>query len=545
MRLTIRGKLIALSGLGLALVVLLASLDLWSQAQLGRRLEVMNLTAGALSYHMDVDMMQDAIRGDVLLALGAQGAADLQQANAAFSEHRQELSDRLAANARRPLSPEIATALSAFAPVAKAYVERAALLIALAASNRTQALAARASFLEAFGAVEDKADGVTALMEAANEASTRGGQAERQRALAQALTAGLAGGALLLLTALAVARSILRPLAVVAGRLREVAEGDGDLTARVDYANDDELGELARNFNTFVQKIEETVVLITGNATALAAAAEEVSAVSRQMTETSESGRALTSEAATAAGEITTSVNSVAAGVEELSSAIREIARNAAEAAGVASEAASLARDAETTVDRLGQGSAEIGQVVQSITAVAQKTNLLALNATIEAARAGEAGKGFAVVANEVKELANQAGASSDDIGRRIQNVQTQISDVVNAIRRIAEVVDQIHQRQGGIASAVEEQSAVTAEMSRGVKHAADGGVEISRIMGAAAETSQVASGAASETALAAGELARMASALQGLVGQFRTGSQSQVSPPTVRAARPVRPVGV
>ncbi|MBK7924922.1 MAG: methyl-accepting chemotaxis protein [Gemmatimonadetes bacterium] len=524
---TIRRKLFGLGWVSVALAAALAGMCFWSVRQLEAAIEDLHLSGTALANHQQADMMHDAIRGDVLASRLASGPALRAEARAELDTHFAAFDSLVQANGALDLTPETRAALAGLAPLLARYHESA-----------TSAMDGRETleqFQSVFREVERQAEAVRAVIEAANDASvaaagTRGRQLER---LALGLAVGGAGLLGLVLTL--VGRSILTPIRMVGHRLAEVAEGDGDLGARVEYTGEDELGELARSFNTFVAKIEQTVVLIAENATSLAAAAEQMSAVSRQLTVSSDTGRAQSGQAASTAGGVSNSVQSIATGVEQLSSAIKEIARSAAEAATVASEAAVLAGEADRTVERLGQGSAEIGVVLTSITAVAQKTNLLALNATIEAARAGDAGKGFAVVAHEVKDLANQAAASSEDIARRIEAVQQQVGEVVQAIRRIAKVVDQINQYQGGIASAVEEQSAVANEMGRGVQDAAGGTTEIAQVMLAAAQTAEESSTAAGEAARTAADLARMSSALERLVGQFRTGGQGRARRTGVR----------
>src|SRR5436853_254450 len=151
------------------------------------------------------------------------------------------------------------------------------------------------------------------------------------------------------------------------------------------------------------------------------------------------------------------------------------------EAASVASSAVGTAENPTATVSKLGSSSAEIGQVIRVITEIAEQTNLLALNATIEAARAGEAGKGFAVVANEVKELAKETAKATEDISRKIEAIQADTRGAVAAIEQIGKVINQINDLQNAIASAVEEQTATTGEISRNVGEAARGSNEIAQ----------------------------------------------------------------
>jgi methyl-accepting chemotaxis protein len=187
-------------------------------------------------------------------------------------------------------------------------------------------------------------------------------------------------------------------------------------------------------------------------------------------------------------------------------------------------EALKAATQANATVVKLGESSAEIGQVVKVITSIAQQTNLLALNATIEAARAGEAGKGFAVVANEVKELAKQTAKATEDISHRIAAIQSDAKGAVEAIKMISSIIGQVKDISSTIATAVEEQSATTSEMSRNVTEAAKGSGEVAKNITGVAQAAQNTSHGASESQRAAQSLAQMSTELRELVGQFKIG---------------------
>ncbi|MEM7338859.1 MAG: methyl-accepting chemotaxis protein [Actinomycetota bacterium] len=169
---------------------------------------------------------------------------------------------------------------------------------------------------------------------------------------------------------------------------------------------------------------------------------------------------------AEACDEATTEVSLISQSIDELTAAIEEISSSSSHASSVANEAVHRAEETNETVTQLGASSAEIGQVIEVITSIAKQTNLLALNATIEAARAGESGKGFAVVANEVKELAKQTAASTEQIAQIVTGIQHGTGESVHAIETIQAIVKEIASNQTAVAASVEEQAALTSKMN-------------------------------------------------------------------------------
>ncbi|RYY16289.1 MAG: PAS domain-containing methyl-accepting chemotaxis protein [Alphaproteobacteria bacterium] len=190
-----------------------------------------------------------------------------------------------------------------------------------------------------------------------------------------------------------------------------------------------------------------------------------------------------TAEAAGTVGQVSNDIQSVASGAEELSASVGEISQQVSHAARMAGQAVEQAQRTGTIVAGLSDQAAQIGDVVTLIQGIAAQTNLLALNATIEAARAGMAGKGFAVVASEVKALAEQTAKATDQIRGQIVATQTAAREAVDAIGSIQGTIRSLDEVSGAIAAAVEEQSAVTREMSGSMQTAAHGATTIAGSM--------------------------------------------------------------
>ncbi len=299
------------------------------------------------------------------------------------------------------------------------------------------------------------------------------------------------------------------------------AAATGDLTRAVGVEGSDTIGQLGGELATFLADLRQNIGQIAGHADTLAAAAEELSAVNRTLATGAADTSTQAAVVSSASEEVTRNVQTVAAGTEEMGASIREIAKNASEAAKVATEAVSLAGRTNDMMTQLGGSSQEIGKVLKLITSIAQQTNLLALNATIEAARAGEAGKGFAVVAKEVKDLAKETARATEEIGQRIEAIQTDTGRAVQAIRDIGQIIARISDIQTVIAGAVEEQTATTNEMARNITDAARGAQEISHTIATVAQSAKSTSESTGNSDRATAELAAMATELRRLVGRF------------------------
>ena len=358
--------------------------------------------------------------------------------------------------------------------------------------------------------------GMTEYIAGVNDAA-QAEAAAAQRTFIVVLALGLVAGAAV---AWGVARTVRRDL--VDAQRSVAAMATGDLTVEAPVRGRDEVGRMAAALAVAQRSLRSTLTEVDRTSDQVASAAEELSAAGSQVAAGAEETSAQAGVVAAAAEQVSRNVQAVAAGAEQMGASIREIAQNAHEAAKVAERATGVAASTNEQVARLGVSSREIGDVVKVITSIAEQTNLLALNATIEAARAGEAGKGFAVVAGEVKELAQETARATEDIARRVEAIQADTDGAVAAIEQIGAIIAQINDFQMTIASAVEEQTATTNEISRSVTEAATGAGEIAANITGVADAAQTSSEVLAQMEASIRELARMSADLQSRVSGFR-----------------------
>ena len=295
------------------------------------------------------------------------------------------------------------------------------------------------------------------------------------------------------LIGLLVTKGIITPIHYVREMIRDIAEGEGDLTRRLEINSKDEMGRLSRWFNTFVENLQSMIRGLTVNSRNLDGVSQGLTRSASVMTETmvstaehinridvetSEISASINS-IASAMEQTTTNTNMVASATEEMTATIGEIASNSEKARYTSNEAVMEARSTSEKMNALGKAAESIGKVTQTITEISEQTNLLALNATIEAARAGDAGKGFAVVANEIKELASQTATATQDIKSQIAGVQATTKTTAEGISNVVDSISHVNETINSIATAVEEQSVATKEIAGNVLQASLGIQEI------------------------------------------------------------------
>ena len=263
----------------------------------------------------------------------------------------------------------------------------------------------------------------------------------------------------------------------------------GDLTRCADVSSNDEIGDMGRELNKYIENenvlihgILNIVSSVTDSASSLSTTSDEMANNMKSLTHksniVSSAVEQLSMNVKNVSGntkEIASSIQTVSDSSGEMNISVKEIAQSAESAAKISREAAQLADAGVDKVESLDSAANEIGKVIEVIQEIAEQTNLLALNATIEAARAGEAGKGFAVVASEVKQLSSQTSQAIEDINKRVDAIQSNTKSTIGNINDVRGVIQKVAQFTNTIASAVEEQSVITNQISKNVNSVSSG----------------------------------------------------------------------
>ena len=348
-----------------------------------------------------------------------------------------------------------------------------------------------------------------------------------------------------------VSRSITMPILLGVTILQRISAGDVSQNVPEGMSGrKDELGDLARAMQTMSENLRRLLGGISSGIQTLAAAATELSAVSKEtasgaasmsdrahtVAAAAEQASANTMSIATGMEQSSSSLASVASATGEMSATVGDISANTSKARAISEQATGQAQTITEQMQKLGMAAQEIGHVTETITNISAQTNLLALNATIEAARAGTAGKGFAVVANEIKELAKQTAEATEDIKKKIAGIQNSTGMAITDIGQITTVIKDVGTIVSSIAAAIEEQATVTKDVARNIAQAS-GGVrdanervtqtaEVSKsiardIAGVNASVSDIRRGGEDVQASAV-ELSKLAEHLGAQVAQFR-----------------------
>jgi len=497
---TIKNKLIGLTLLGL-LVTAIVGVYCYSSIQyLNSAMNNIVVSSSILRNHMYADMLHDTLNSDVnaaLLAAENVGNTDVVAVETELKEHSALFTEALNKNDKLITDPKTRAALTKTLPVLRDYIASAAQIVQTAKTNRPAAVNMLGNFHKTFTALEDEMEALTELIEA-NVAFTQKNAADEKSATVTILLIVSALGTLVMIV---ISAMIIKNITAPLENLVHVSErvSSGDLTVRIDVSREDELGQLARAMEKMRANLLAVISQISDTTTKLSNSADEILTVTRTVSNHMVEQRSETEQVATAMNQMTATVHEVSKNILATATSAQQASAETDMGSRIVQEAvqsitvlANQISDASEIINRVESNSHNISSVLDVIKSIAEQTNLLALNAAIEAARAGEQGRGFAVVADEVRTLASRTQESTGEINEMITQLQQGSKSSVEAMNKsceqaglvvskaenagkslttIASTVAKISELSAQIATAAEEQTAVSEEINRNVVH--------------------------------------------------------------------------
>ena len=323
-------------------------------------------------------------------------------------------------------------------------------------------------------------------------------------------------------------RVMLQGLRQMLERLKDIAQGEGDLTKRVEVRGMDEIGQVGNWFNLFVDKIEQTVAEVKAGVAQIDTGGSQIASASQSM--------------AQGASEQASSLQQISASIEQMAGQIQQSAENARQANTLAEESKKAADRGQQemaqmskAVNEIKQSSAEISKIIKVIDEIAFQTNLLALNAAVEAARAVEAGKGFAVVAEEVRNLAQRSAEAAKNTSAMIEESVKRSENGVQIATRVGQVLEEITGSANKVNTLLAEIASAASEQATGITQVNQGVSQLDQV-------TQQNAGNSEEMASSAEELSSQVAALNELVAQFKVNSQGGSSPTHTQTSKPRTP---
>ena len=533
----IRGRLFVILGLNVVLNGIMGLVAFFMATSINGNLSLVLRrdlpgTAVLLEADRDLHQMLLAERG---LLLSAPGSTEYENNMKSYKENMEQADSRLKKFIEVSFSSEKKGLVDQYVRDRAAWEDVSKKILALRAESSggdsPEAVdLAMTEGAEKFDIMREHINKLTEIVE--NDAKDAGLEAvdafDRLKLILSIITFGsiLVGGALTLV----ISNGITGPLGRMIAMLRDIAEGEGDLTKRVTDQSGTETQDLAEWFNLFVDRVHKIIKDVANNSSQVRIASHTLLELAGNLSSSSNVMTGTSNTVAASAEEMSANMNSVAASMEqftvnmgtvassseEMSATITEISVSTGKAKDITGQAVAAAGKASVQVNELGTAAQDIGKVTEAISAISSQTNLLALNATIEAARAGDAGRGFAVVANEIKELAQQTARATEEIRGKIQGIQQTTGLTVQEIGQISSVINDVDSIVGSIAAAVEEQSVTTRDIADNVGQASVGVQQVNENVAQADSVLRTIARDVTSVNATSGELAETARSMHG-----------------------------
>ncbi|MFC3284830.1 methyl-accepting chemotaxis protein [Litchfieldella rifensis] len=365
---------------------------------------------------------------------------------------------------------------------------------------------------ELYNIAGEVADGKIVELETATLARVRN---QQYVVIAFSLLVFLASVAIALVGPLKMSRAIRQ----LTHRIREITEGDGDLTARIDSRRNDEIAELANQFNVFVARIDKTLQSVRTSTRSVHGASSEIAKSSQELASRTEQAASNLQQTSASMEEVTATVNNTSDAAQQANQLVQSTAE-------VARQGHQAMRQVENTMDEISTSASQIKEIITLIDGIAFQTNILALNASVEAARAGEHGRGFAVVAQEVRTLASRSSDASRDIRELIDTSVARTQSGASLVKSTGKTMQEI-------VESIERVTEVIADISTGAKEQSQGIGQVNTAVTELDSMTQHNAAMVEQTSSAADEMREQVERLNALIASFRLSDEGEPRLPT------------
>ncbi|NDP59012.1 MAG: hypothetical protein GZ090_06610 [Oxalobacteraceae bacterium] len=463
---TITWRLILMTAISLLFTALVGGSGIWAERTVSGALQDNATVSAALRNHMQADMMHDALRGDVLLAMSTGSKKKMDQrkdVEQALAGHMSSFTDALKNNEALPLPADITASIAKVRPLVDTYLKESQLAVAVAFDQPAAMDIEFDKFMKTFEALEREMASLSALIEKNTAETSAASQATAAHSEQIILMALLASSICLGLFALVTIRTIAANIRRVLLAVNNLNSGDSNLNQRLP-AMQGEFAMLGDSLNTFIANLARIIGEISASSGAISTGSRQISMGSRDLSQRTESQ-------ASALEETASSMEQLTATVKQNADNAREASNLAVTASAVASKGGLVVSQVVETMDSINTSAKKIVDIISVIDGIAFQTNILALNAAVEAARAGEQGRGFAVVAAEVRNLAQRSASAAREIKSLIGDSVDKVDAGARLVEQAGATMNEVVASVARVTGIISEIAAASVEQTLGINH--------------------------------------------------------------------------